>query len=196
MGTRADLSRLRRQAVIDATADLIRTGGVDSLTVRQVAERANVAAGTIFLYFESKSDLVTHVLSEIVAARWHSVLDGLAELPPLDRVEGLYLGCVDVYYADFSTVGALYSGMNNHKNTQYPEIERLYARIRVALEEAKASGQIEAATDIEVLALSFRTLYSIVLNIAREGGSHSEARRALATAHSFIRHGVSAAPTA
>ena len=49
----------RRQALVEATLDLVAEGGAKSATVRAIAQRAGVTAGLIRHYFQGKDQLVT-----------------------------------------------------------------------------------------------------------------------------------------
>jgi AcrR family transcriptional regulator len=48
----------RHQAILAAAGDLAAAGGVAAVQIASVAQRAGIAAGTIYRYFPSKADLV------------------------------------------------------------------------------------------------------------------------------------------
>ena len=55
--------RERRQRILDATLALASKGGYDAVQMRAVAERANVALGTLYRYFPSKIHLLVSGLA-------------------------------------------------------------------------------------------------------------------------------------
>lgn len=55
--------RERRRRILDATVELASTGGFDAVQMRAVAERADVALGTLYRYFPSKIHLLVSALS-------------------------------------------------------------------------------------------------------------------------------------
>jgi len=55
----------RHAAILTAAGDLAAAGGIAAVQIAPVAERAGIAAGTIYRYFPSKTDLV----AALVAAR-------------------------------------------------------------------------------------------------------------------------------
>ena len=55
--------RDRRKRIIDATIALASKGGYDAVQMRTVAERANVALGTLYRYFPSKIHLLVSGLA-------------------------------------------------------------------------------------------------------------------------------------
>src|ERR1035438_6487256 len=50
--------RDRRKRILDATLALASKGGYEAVQMRTVAERANVALGTLYRYFPSKTHLL------------------------------------------------------------------------------------------------------------------------------------------
>ena len=56
--------RERRKRILDATLALASKGGYDAVQMRTVAERADVALGTLYRYFPSKIHLLVAALTE------------------------------------------------------------------------------------------------------------------------------------
>jgi TetR/AcrR family transcriptional regulator, cholesterol catabolism regulator len=54
----------RRKRIVQAAAALASRGGIEAMQMRTVAERANVALGTLYRYFPSKMNLVVAVVAE------------------------------------------------------------------------------------------------------------------------------------
>jgi AcrR family transcriptional regulator len=59
-----DAQRARRCRILRAAADLATEGGFDAVQMREVAERADVALGTLYRYFPSKIHLLVSVLAD------------------------------------------------------------------------------------------------------------------------------------
>src|SRR5919199_5331702 len=55
--------RERRKRILDATIALASKGGFDAVQMRAVAERADVALGTLYRYFPSKIHLLVSALA-------------------------------------------------------------------------------------------------------------------------------------
>ena len=55
--------RERRRRILDATVALASKGGFDAVQMRAVAERADVALGTLYRYFPSKIHLLVSALA-------------------------------------------------------------------------------------------------------------------------------------
>jgi AcrR family transcriptional regulator len=57
----------REQAILDAASALAAEGGLAAVQIAAVAERAQIAAGTIYRYFPSKTDLVAELIAALAA---------------------------------------------------------------------------------------------------------------------------------
>jgi AcrR family transcriptional regulator len=55
----------REQAILAAALSLAGEGGMQAVQIAAVAKRANIAAGTVYRYFPSKTDLVADVIGEV-----------------------------------------------------------------------------------------------------------------------------------
>ncbi len=79
--------RERRQRILDATLALASKGGYEAVQMRAVAERANVALGTLYRYFPSK----IHLLVSALAREFERYLERFDRTPipgdtPYDRM--------------------------------------------------------------------------------------------------------------
>src|ERR687883_441125 len=63
-GLATDAQRARRRRILAAAAELATEGGFDAVQMREVAERADVALGTLYRYFPSKIHLLVNVLAD------------------------------------------------------------------------------------------------------------------------------------
>lgn len=75
----------RRERILDAAIELAEEGGYEAVQMREVAERADVALGTLYRYFPSKVHLLVTALGRIFADLQSSVRVGSAGTPE-DRV--------------------------------------------------------------------------------------------------------------
>ncbi|HEY0224019.1 MAG TPA: helix-turn-helix domain-containing protein [Pseudolabrys sp.] len=55
----------RSQAVLDAAGDIAAEGGMAAVQIAAVAERARIAAGTVYRYFPSKTDLIAELVTAV-----------------------------------------------------------------------------------------------------------------------------------
>jgi AcrR family transcriptional regulator len=77
-----------REVLIEAAIKLIEQGGLDKLSVREVAKRAGVSPGAPFRHFATKTALLTAVAEQAtqqLRTRVESALAAAADAPPLTR---------------------------------------------------------------------------------------------------------------
>ncbi|PTR29028.1 TetR family transcriptional regulator [Rhodococcus sp. OK519] len=86
----SNAQRERRKRILDATLTLASKGGYEAVQMRAVAERADVAVGTLYRYFPSKVHLLVSAL-----AREFERIESRGKIPPghspLERMQ-LILG--------------------------------------------------------------------------------------------------------
>lgn len=56
----------KREAILEATLQLLASKGFHGFSIKQVAEQAGVAAGTVYLYFHDRDDLIRQLHVGIV----------------------------------------------------------------------------------------------------------------------------------
>lgn len=77
----------RRERILDAAVSLAEQGGWDAVQMREVAELADVALGTLYRYFPSKVHLLVSAMGRTFASLHDSALAaGAAEGTPRERV--------------------------------------------------------------------------------------------------------------
>src|SRR5260370_36808420 len=84
----SEAQRERRNRILDATLAIASKGGYEAVQMRAVAERADVAVGTLYRYFPSKVHLLVSALGrefERIDARTDRA--ALAGRPPPQRGE-------------------------------------------------------------------------------------------------------------
>ena len=138
--------RERRKRILDATIALASKGGFDAVQMRAVAEKADVALGTLYRYFPSK----IHLLVSVLAQQFEVAGDTLSRktIPgdtPADRVM-FVLG----------------------RTTQTLQRE---PNLTEALTRAFMFADASVAQEIEVVAAHVRRMLLLAM---REPGTHSD----------------------
>jgi AcrR family transcriptional regulator len=68
-----------KESILDAAAELLAEVGYQRMTIDEVARKANLGKGTIYLYFESKQDLALSIVDRInvrLRQRLRDILEG------------------------------------------------------------------------------------------------------------------------
>ena len=159
-----DKSRADKEARIRAAAQALwKERGFEATTTREVAERAGIATGTLFLYVRSKDELADFVfrgeIERVVEERWAS-LPKRADL--VTRLMHLFGGLLELYARDLDVARILVRHVllarpgDDSTQLTFAFLNRLSELVG----EAEAAGQIVVATGEQTaLALHAFTLY-------------------------------------
>lgn len=94
---RAERRRVETRArLLEATADLLATVGYTRLSVRAIAERADVGNGTFYLHFTDKDDAVWALMEAALTAATAESAARLAQIPSPQRE---YVGWLELFMA-------------------------------------------------------------------------------------------------
>jgi AcrR family transcriptional regulator len=78
-----------RERLLQAAQELIEEGGYATASVAAIAERAGVAAGTLYRHFESKEDLFVEVFRAVCSGEERAMRAASAEMADLGAVARL-----------------------------------------------------------------------------------------------------------
>jgi TetR/AcrR family transcriptional regulator, cholesterol catabolism regulator len=95
--------RDKQQRIVAAAKNLFRTQGFDATTTEQIAARADVAKGTVFLYAPTKLQLLALVYEDELAARVEKAFIALStEAPVIDALVALFWPFFQLYEQDLA----------------------------------------------------------------------------------------------
>ncbi len=164
----------RELAILDAARQVFAERGYHGSTMREIASRAGVATGTLYLYFANKEALyvallerlTSLVLQSIVAAR--STRSGV-----LSKLEASITAAMMVFAenGDLARIVLVQAaGADPSFEDRLSQVHRALADfVRQDLEEALAAGVLPAL-DCEVAALAWvGTFYEVVMSWLRDG---------------------------
>ena len=78
-------SEHKRKALIEATIELVNNNGFHATPMSKIAKMAGVSAGTIYLYFENKQDLVNQVYIEVKSSFTNFAFKNYDEKMPVKK---------------------------------------------------------------------------------------------------------------
>ncbi|MBI1251629.1 MAG: TetR family transcriptional regulator [Alphaproteobacteria bacterium] len=155
--TSRDLQReATRGRVLDAARRLFAERGYDETTIRDIAQMAGVAPGSVFTTFESKADL----LQEIIYAQYDNLVDDLsgADMPPGDIAARLTGAFAKVYAFESQhlrllaeIVGASWTWSDTQEMENRRRIGVARAYMDRMLLAAQQSGELRKDADLELI---------------------------------------------
>lgn len=146
-----------RARVLDSARILFERDGVESVTVRMIAEHAGVAVGSVFTGFESKMDLLLEIIAEDLE-RFNQEAVSAAEATSGSIVDRLMAGFTLVYAYDVAHLAKARDSIALSW-TRSPESERrvrtaiapAVKRISAMLEKAQKMGELGPHADLRLI---------------------------------------------
>jgi len=127
----------KKTAILNATLDLITTNGIHATPMSEVAKQAGVAAGTIYHYFESKTELINELYAVLKQQMGEALMqhtDSQASIK--DRFFRFWLNLYDFF-------------VQNPREFDFLEN---YAQSPVVSEEVKKANEVHYLPVIDFLA--------------------------------------------
>jgi len=152
LGTRAEKSEARRQAIVAAALDEFCARGFAATRLDDVARRAKVAKGTIYLHFRDKEALFEDIVGTIMVP-----LVAVLETPPPDvPIRQVLERFVDLFVREiYSTKRRNVLRLVMTEGPRFPElaefyyrhvVERAIAAMRALLARAQERGELKDDT--------------------------------------------------
>ncbi len=149
----------RRQAILDAAAQLFSAQGFSTTTIRQIAERANIESGSLYYHFHSKNAILQDVLMFAINTTAREVRTAVATLPegtsPRQRVETALRAHLRTLHENIE-----YTSTNVRYNAQIPAAVHLMVQPKrqeysdfwhALLRQAQEEGAINEDLNISIL---------------------------------------------
>ena len=153
-----------------AAAELFSLEGFDAATTEQIARRANVAKGTLFLYARDKRDLVFLIFNdEIAKISQKAFAQADPSDPLLDQLvsvaSGFYKGFLKNPQLSKILLAELFFYRGKLAKDFYEDRQRVIEAYQQLLSRAQSSGKLAADIDAAVAAKHFFILISGALRI-------------------------------
>ena len=99
-----DVSDERKSQIIDASIDVFAKHGFQKARMDDIAKKAKLAKGTLYLYFKNKDEIIQHVLASMVDSELIEIKKlQHADLPTKDKL----FKAVDLFINDFEKLEPL-----------------------------------------------------------------------------------------
>lgn len=141
----------KRERLRRAAFELFVERGYDATTTKAVAERAGVAAGTVFLYAKDKADLLFLVMHERLATAVDDRFSTLGKGPLLERLLHVFAG-IFAMYGEHPAVAAAF--VRELPGAKGPNADRINAltfaflhRVAGLVRDAQEAGEVDGAIE-------------------------------------------------
>ncbi|GAA2739413.1 MULTISPECIES: TetR/AcrR family transcriptional regulator [Kitasatospora] len=163
----SDRRRATRQKLYEAAVTLIAEQGFSATTVEEIAERAQVAKGTVYYNFASKTELFEGLLRHGTELLTDSLRRAAADRPPIEGLDAMIRAGLE-FIAAYPAFAQLIVAETWRTNRSWHETLRLMRDSAVAvvveiLDEAVRRGELSADLDTQLTAAA---LHGMVLVVA------------------------------
>ncbi|MBN9392488.1 MAG: TetR/AcrR family transcriptional regulator [Chloroflexi bacterium] len=165
-GLRERNKRQKFENIRRAAQELFKEKGFEATTTREIAERAGIGTGTLFLYARDKQDLLIMVYLESIEK---IIEESFANLPPqkplLDRLVAIFSHFLRFYALDQETARLYIQALTFQKGLEGQRLEaarqiaRFQQKLTTYLEQARQQGEIGPDVDTEQASRNLFGLY-------------------------------------
>lgn len=147
----------KRDLLLNAAIEVFAKKGSNLATIADVAKKARVALGTVYVYFESKDDLLQNCMKEIIEAEINSIIAKTASISNhMDRLYEFFLEHVTLvkekpFIARFLAVESRQSEVFSRRNPGYNPLHKYLDFVSEVAQTAIREKQIQPI-DPEALA--------------------------------------------
>ena len=154
-------SDVTRQKILDAAAKLFREQGYSATTLRQIASRAKIKAGSVYYYFDSKNQILDEVLEIGIKVVFEAVETAVDALPRnasgrarLEAAVAAHLYTL-LQYSDYTSANIrIFGQVSRASQNRNRAIRRNYAEYWDTLfRHAKDTGEIGQKVDLSLARL-------------------------------------------
>lgn len=158
----------RARLILGAAQDVFADKGYRDASIDEIAARAGIAKGTVYLHFASKEDLLVALVEQEIVEFLARIDHAMSETATIRvRLERILL---DVYtrmrerrnrvlLESNNSIGLTKSVIGKRKELQ-AHIAQAMERIAALLEEGKRAGELDATVPTPIMVATFVTLIS------------------------------------
>ncbi len=167
----------KRQAIIDAAIETFANKGFHNTKVSDIARKAGVADGTVYLYFNNKDDLLIRSFDELIAGK-------LEDLKSLFKEEDSYISRLTKFFdyhvklftekphiARFMSIELRQSKEFYQKFPEYQPIKRYLKFLQEIIDNAKTEGGLRNVDTVGLSYIMFGTMDFVLTEWSTHGQS-------------------------
>ena len=173
LGRREQNKIEKRRRLMAAARQLFQTDGFDATTTA-ITHAAGVGAGTFYLYFPSKEDLMIEVFRDDIRRTWNDAFALVRPDDPIvDQIIGVFSGVTSVHERDPDLARLWFRELPYASPSTQDAANDVVAwaqhRLETLLDSARTRGELDGGVDIVMLARMCLDLW-IALMIRRHSG--------------------------
>ncbi len=139
----------KRRRILEAATELFTEHGYDATTTAAIAKHAGIGAGTLYLYVDSKDDLLVAVFREQVTDVWDEAFDAVdPDRSLLDQVLGVFDHVAAFHERDTNLSRAYFKDLRFVASPSFEGaevlVQSIHERLTALMAGAQAAGRLDA----------------------------------------------------
>ncbi|HEY1811270.1 MAG TPA: TetR/AcrR family transcriptional regulator [Kofleriaceae bacterium] len=138
------LKKERRKQILDAAKHVFAEAGYHGASIHAIIERAGIARGTFYLYFESKSAVFSSILDQATTdlrRHMHRIEVDNPKIPPQLQLRAQVIDALEYVVQDRPLAMLLLSAGHTPDAEAAERLDQFFAEVRDLLRRAFESGQ-------------------------------------------------------
>lgn len=173
-GRREQNKASKRRRILEAATELFTEQGFETTTTAALAKRAGIGAGTLYLYVDSKEDLLVAVFRQQIGPVWE---EAFAKVDPdqdlLDQLLSVFNHVAEFHERDTNLSRAFFKNLRFVASPVVDGAEefvrRHQAQLTDLMERAKAEGQLDPEVSSSDLADNLYSIWSTLMSRRHAG---------------------------
>jgi TetR/AcrR family transcriptional regulator, cholesterol catabolism regulator len=152
------------ERIKQAARDLFASQGYEATTIRHISDSADVAVGTVFIYFKDKGDLLVKLFEEDLEATWQQVSKTEPRGTLIENLLTVFTRLLEFYNKDQKlSILFLKEVLSKDASQGWSEqVERFLEHITNLVEQAQETGETQRGNATQA-ARNFFALYYAAL---------------------------------
>jgi len=166
-----------KNKIVEAAFILALKNGFDSVSIKQIREKTELSAGSIYYYFKNKDEILDYMVNVYIIDNFHDYMDSVRNFDGtfMEKIKFILKYLTNFNQQEFSATDftlressqKAYFVLFVSIYHQYPEVQRILFEMQKELDnfynelirEAIAKKEISADVDIEALNVFIQTIF-------------------------------------
>jgi len=158
----------KQRRIVAAATKLFQEKGFDDTTTAEIASAAGIGAGTLYLYVESKEDLLVSAFINVAGGAWTEAFDRVdPDADVVQQIMALLLHVTEHHEADRRLARSFFKELPFVHETGLADANHLVAwflrRLTDLLDDASASGKLDPDVPKGTLALNLYAQWQLLM---------------------------------
>ena len=158
----------KRRRILAAATELFQDRGFDDTTTAEIAKAAGIGAGTLYLYVESKEELLVGAFINIAGSAWTEAFDRVdASVGVVEQVMALLIHVTDHHEGDRRLARSFFKELPFVHETGPADanalVDSFLKRLGALLDDAAVNGKLNPHVPTETLAFNLHSQWQVLM---------------------------------